>query len=226
MAAVAYEKKDHVAVVTLKNAGKRHWSEPEWIAEVQAAVKQVERDLDVYVLLFTDAGACSKEMAAPDKQNNAEQSRQLEELCAAVRSLRVPVIAAMNGFSLDGSCDLVKACDICMASETVEETARPIRWWRRKRLQIPLWRWLCRSVPMGRSQCRRSNGASIWGWRQEKALVWNLNSRLLPCAMPRKISALAWARTCVMRARKSFNIGKRKENPEGRMRLSGFFRIV
>ena len=122
MAAVAYEKKDHVAVVTLKNAGKRHWSEPEWIAEVQAAVKQVERDLDVYVLLFTDAGACSKEMAAPDKQNNAEQSRQLEELCAAVRSLRVPVIAAMNGFSLDGSCDLVKACDICMASETVEET--------------------------------------------------------------------------------------------------------
>ena len=47
MAAVAYEKKDHVAVVTLKNAGKRHWSEPEWIAEVQAAVKQVERDLDV-----------------------------------------------------------------------------------------------------------------------------------------------------------------------------------
>ena len=30
-----------VAVVTLKNAGKRHWSEPEWIAEVQAAVKQV-----------------------------------------------------------------------------------------------------------------------------------------------------------------------------------------
>ena len=115
MAAVAYEKKDHVAVVTLKNAGKRHWSEPEWIAEVQAAVKQVERDLDVYVLLFTDAGACSKEMAAPDKQNNAEQFRQLEELCAAVRSLRVPVIAAMNGFSLDGSCDLVKACDICMA---------------------------------------------------------------------------------------------------------------
>jgi len=122
MAAVAYEKKDHVAVVTLKNAGKRHWSEPEWIAEVQAAGKQAERDLDVYVLLFTDAGACSKEMAAPDKQNNAEQSRQLEELCAAVRSLRVPVIAAMNGFSLDGSCDLVKACDICMASETVEET--------------------------------------------------------------------------------------------------------
>ena len=55
MAAVAYEKKDHVAVVTLKNAGKRQWSEPEWIAEVQAAVKQVERDLDVYVLLFTDA---------------------------------------------------------------------------------------------------------------------------------------------------------------------------
>ena len=57
MAAVAYEKKDHVAVVTLKNAGKRHWSEPEWIAEVQAAVKQVERDLDVYVLELGKGGA-------------------------------------------------------------------------------------------------------------------------------------------------------------------------
>ena len=118
MTAVTYEKKDHVAVITLQNAGKRHWSEPEWIVKIQAAVRQAEQDLDVYVLLFTDTG---EGMAVSEEQRNAVPSPSLAELCASVHSLRVPVIAAMNGTVLDGSCDLVKACDICMASEMVEE---------------------------------------------------------------------------------------------------------
>ena len=122
MASVAYEKKDHVAVITLQNAGKRHWSEPEWIAKVHAAVKQAEQDLDVYVLLFIDAGDTGEEMDSSEEQRNTVPSPALAELCASIHSLRVPVIAAVNGISLDGSCDLVKACDICMASETVKDT--------------------------------------------------------------------------------------------------------
>ena len=89
MAAVAYEKKDHVAVVTLKNAGKRHWSEPEWIAEVQAAsgqaaesLKSAEKRLADMAVLIKNVSTFQKTKPAYDayrKARNKESYRAAHE---------------------------------------------------------------------------------------------------------------------------------------------------
>ena len=62
------------------------------------------------------AGADIKEMA--DK--NAKQmfnDNQFEPFYK-IRTIKKPIIAAVNGFALGGGCELVMACDIIIASET------------------------------------------------------------------------------------------------------------
>ncbi|MDP1676867.1 MAG: enoyl-CoA hydratase-related protein [Bacteroidota bacterium] len=64
------------------------------------------------------AGADIKEMA--DKNGKQMFNDNQFESFYKIRSIKKPIIAAVNGFALGGGCELVMACDMIIASETAK----------------------------------------------------------------------------------------------------------
>ncbi len=64
------------------------------------------------------AGADIKEMA--DKNGKQMFSDNQFEAFYKIRTIKKPIIAAVNGFALGGGCELVMACDMIIASETAK----------------------------------------------------------------------------------------------------------
>jgi enoyl-CoA hydratase len=64
------------------------------------------------------AGADIKEMA--DKNGKQMFNDNQFESFYKIRTIKKPIIAAVNGFALGGGCELVMACDMIIASETAK----------------------------------------------------------------------------------------------------------
>ncbi len=64
------------------------------------------------------AGADIKEMA--DKNSKEMFNDNQFESFYKIRTIKKPIIAAVNGFALGGGCELVMACDMIIASETAK----------------------------------------------------------------------------------------------------------
>ena len=62
------------------------------------------------------AGADISEMAHLNEPQGFEFGRLGAQVFRAIETLRIPVIAAVNGFALGGGCELAMACDIRIAS--------------------------------------------------------------------------------------------------------------
>ncbi len=123
MSTVLYEKKGHIAVITLNNPKVLNALSTDFVAEIHKAVDEVDRDKEIYVLIITGvekafvAGADIKQMLPLNAVEAIEWNRGAAELNVRLENLRVPVIAAVNGFALGGGCELAMACDIRIASE-------------------------------------------------------------------------------------------------------------
>ena len=123
MSDVLYEKKEHVAVITLHHPEVLNALNPSFVAEINEAVDEVELDKEIYVAIITGveksfvAGADIKQMLPLNPVEAMQWNRGAAELNDRIENLRVPVIAAVNGFALGGGCELAMACDIRIASE-------------------------------------------------------------------------------------------------------------
>jgi enoyl-CoA hydratase len=93
------------------------------LTELGVALDAIAGDGGIHVLIITGegkafvAGADIMEM----RNFNSEQGREWGELGASVfkkiEKLKIPTIAAVNGFALGGGCELALSCDIRIASE-------------------------------------------------------------------------------------------------------------
>ncbi|MDO4621428.1 MAG: enoyl-CoA hydratase-related protein [Eubacteriales bacterium] len=123
MSTVLYEKKGHVGLITLNNPKKLNALSAAFMTEIENAVAEVEKDTDVYVCIITGvekafiAGADISEMCPLTAAGAIAWGKQGTDLNLRIENLRVPVIAAVNGFALGGGCELAMACDIRIASE-------------------------------------------------------------------------------------------------------------
>ena len=118
---------DGLRTLTLNRPEKRNALNSELIAALTDAVRAVESDGEVRVVVIRGEGKdfCSgadleelRKISGYSYEENLYDARKLVDLFTAIRTCPVPVIAAVHGRALAGGCGLATACDIVLASET------------------------------------------------------------------------------------------------------------
>lgn len=118
------EKADGIAVLFFNRPKALNALNSETLLELEQAVKAIEADPAVKVLIVTGAGEKSF-VAGADiaemKDKNAPQGLEFallgQRAIGSLQEMTKPVIAAVNGFALGGGSEVALACDFIYASE-------------------------------------------------------------------------------------------------------------
>jgi enoyl-CoA hydratase len=116
---IIFEKDGNIAVITFNRPEAMNALNIKTRAEFAQAVKEVEEDEAIKVLILTGSGKAF--VAGSDiKEFHATTpfaAHNIVRLGSIVEKLMKPVIAAVNGFCLGGGCEIAMACDLIIASE-------------------------------------------------------------------------------------------------------------
>ena len=127
MAEVEINNEGAIRIIEMNRPEKRNALNDELIAALKAALNEVEADDSIRAVVIRGAGKdfCSgadlssiQKIATASYEENVEDARSLAELFLLIRSVRVPVIAAVHGRALAGGCGLATACDLVLATKT------------------------------------------------------------------------------------------------------------
>ena len=125
--AVLYSTEGAVARITLNRPQKKNALNDALIAGIGEKLREAGALADMKVVLITGAGAdfCSgadlsalQKISGASIGENASDARNLMELFALMRQIRIPVVAAVRGRALAGGCGLASAADIVLAEES------------------------------------------------------------------------------------------------------------
>jgi enoyl-CoA hydratase len=114
---------DRIATVTISRPAILNALNTEFFTEMKHFLQDLEARDDVRVLVVTGegkafvAGADIAEMSGMTPAEAFGFSRAGQEVFALMEQLRIPVIAAVNGYALGGGCELAMACDFRFASK-------------------------------------------------------------------------------------------------------------
>lgn len=126
---MAYENllwnvEDGVGVLTFHRPKVLNAMNVRTIEELDEAIAVVERDPAVRAVVLTGAGEkafiAGADIAAMSTMTPAEAGAFAERahgVLARLGRLRVPTVAAVNGYALGGGCEVALACDLVYASE-------------------------------------------------------------------------------------------------------------
>ncbi|MCL2569538.1 MAG: enoyl-CoA hydratase-related protein [Oscillospiraceae bacterium] len=116
--------RDAIALITVNRPEQLNALNAETIKELDAAIDTVSANADCRAVIVTGAGekafvagADIKAMEGMTAEEARDFSKSTNDVFHKLQRLRVPVIAAVNGFALGGGCELAMSCDIRLASE-------------------------------------------------------------------------------------------------------------
>lgn len=124
---ILYQVNGGIARVTLNRPDKRNALNDELVAALKKALRRANDDDDVQAVIVSGAGAdfcAGADLVALQKISNAsiaenlDDARALMELFILIRSIKVPVVAAVQGRALAGGCGLALGCDMVLASRS------------------------------------------------------------------------------------------------------------
>lgn len=124
---IVIRKNGPITTITLDRPQKLNAISPGLIADLLAALPAIERDADTRAIVITGTGRAfsaggdiQEDLIPVSKMTPREWRQYIHGFCDMIRTLfglAKPVIAAINGVSVGGGCDLALACDIRIASD-------------------------------------------------------------------------------------------------------------
>lgn len=129
MPAIRIERTGAVATLTLARADVHNAFDDALIAELTAALQDLEDDRRVRVVVLTGEGASfsagadlgwMKRMARAGEKENRKDARQLAKLMRTLNHLDKPVIARVNGAAFGGGVGLIACCDIAIGLDSAK----------------------------------------------------------------------------------------------------------
>lgn len=130
--AILRERRDTIELVTLNRSKARNSLSEEMLLELRQTLSQIESDKTIRVVVLAASGPafCAghdlKELTAhrQDADNGRAYFEKIMTLCSSVMqyivSLRIPVVAAVQGVATAAGCQLVASCDLAIAASTAK----------------------------------------------------------------------------------------------------------
>ena len=120
-----------VATLLLNRPAKLNAVTPQMTEAIRAHAHRIDADRQVRVVIVTGAGAkafcAGSDVGELDAYETAWEFRGRPDYCDAVRSIRKPVIAAVNGYAYGGGLELAMSADIRLASRAASFAAPEIK---------------------------------------------------------------------------------------------------
>jgi len=116
-------REDRVGWILLNRPEKLNAISPEMLEELSAALRELEGDELIRVVVITgsgrafSAGADVTAFSGVNPVSSYIYSRRFQEVLNMIERMPKPVVAAINGYALGGGLELAMACDMRIASE-------------------------------------------------------------------------------------------------------------
>ncbi len=117
------EKTDPIAVVTIHRPEKLNALDAATVTELYQVMKELQKDDAMRAVIITGsgekafvAGADIAEIAKHDEISGKIFAMRGQKVFRFIEKMRLPVIAAVNGYALGGGCELAMACHLRIAS--------------------------------------------------------------------------------------------------------------
>ncbi len=175
---VRFELDGHIGVITLNRPQKLNAVTPEMADAIVAAARQCNDNDAVRCVIVTGAGdrafCAGSDIRELDAYDTAWQFRNRPDYCDAIRSLRKPTIAAVNGYAFGGGLETAMSCDIRICSDNAQFAAPEIKlgWIGGGGMTMHL----AHSIGMSNAALMVMTGDPVGA---DKALAWGLVSEIV-----------------------------------------------
>ncbi|HRP02637.1 MAG TPA: enoyl-CoA hydratase-related protein [Candidatus Kapabacteria bacterium] len=124
---ILFDKHENYAIITLNRPDKLNALNEQLFTELNDVITKVELDSTIKALILTGsgekafaAGADITELNKSDIRSGKLFSNFGSKVMLRLEMLKIPVIAAINGFALGGGCELAMACHIRFCSSNAK----------------------------------------------------------------------------------------------------------
>jgi enoyl-CoA hydratase/carnithine racemase len=128
---IIVERDGAVGTITINRPEKLNAMTPAMADALVAAVENFNDDNEIRCVILTGAGArafcAGSDIRVLDDYETPWDFRNRPDYCDAIRALRKPSIAAVNGYAFGGGLETAMACDIRLAAENASFSAPEIK---------------------------------------------------------------------------------------------------
>ncbi|TCC62150.1 enoyl-CoA hydratase/isomerase family protein [Kribbella pittospori] len=128
---IGFEQDGYVGLLTLDRPAKLNAATRSMSTELLELIPRIDDDPSIRAVVVTGAGdrafSVGSDIGELDRYDGPWHFRNRRDYCDALRALRTPVIAAINGYAYGGGLELALSCDIRLASSTASFAAAEIK---------------------------------------------------------------------------------------------------